>query len=166
MPALRCSDCGINWPSKPAANYNPCPLCGEKTDSFQSAEPIPDEEASSLRSHALFREWLEKETPVTRAKRQAAFMEQEMAREAASEAEFNAVVAGQLTSKNNKQVWCNGNTSAFQAEVVGSSPIICSFPVWSSGRGCRPVTAEVTSSNLVAGTSRSKPMDGKDSHKV
>ena len=39
-----------------------------------------------------------------------------------------AEVAGSSpVSRSNLQVWCSGNTLAFQAEITGSNPVTCSI---------------------------------------
>lgn len=55
MPAFRCSRCSTNWPF--ISDYQPCPECGEKTDSIGNAESIDEAEAKSRKLHADFDRW-------------------------------------------------------------------------------------------------------------
>jgi predicted RNA-binding Zn-ribbon protein involved in translation (DUF1610 family) len=51
--ALRCSACGVNWPHD-QTEYGACPKCGAKTWSSTSSDPLPKDQARSLKLTALF----------------------------------------------------------------------------------------------------------------
>lgn len=52
MAALRCSDCGLDWPS--SADYRECPQCLGVTDYFPTVSSMPAEEAKRSRLRAVF----------------------------------------------------------------------------------------------------------------
>jgi hypothetical protein len=53
MPARRCAIACESWPNSPM--YATCPLCGESTKTFYTADPsVTPEEARSIVLHGLF----------------------------------------------------------------------------------------------------------------
>lgn len=76
MAARRCSTCNLNWP--PVANvYDRCQKCGAATAYMGSvANPMTDEEARTLVKGLKFEEWLAKESPERRRRRQQAVDQQ------------------------------------------------------------------------------------------
>lgn len=55
---LRCSIHGYDFP--PREEFTVCPECGEETRPFFRADPMTDEEANSIKSHADFEAYLER----------------------------------------------------------------------------------------------------------
>lgn len=54
MSSLRCSPCGLSWPT--GKDYQPCPVCLGKTDRVTDT-PMDTDEAHSKMTHARFEHW-------------------------------------------------------------------------------------------------------------
>lgn len=74
MAALRCSDCGIDWPND-LRHYAACPSCEGRTSYMGLAQPIDAVDAMSMKSHYDFDRFLQR-------------------REAERQAEFDRIVEG------------------------------------------------------------------------